>query len=133
MIALAAAFLISTNAPAAEVVANCRSMIPAEAELKGRIVLRSRRGIRQSALQVTGFSRMATRASAGIHRGRSAIRSMASPAMEALSSAMREGFRSMKCERMSPALIAPREPAPRVRLVSNSRPGCAEPPLSCST
>ncbi|MBQ3808070.1 MAG: outer membrane lipoprotein-sorting protein [Kiritimatiellae bacterium] len=48
MIALAAALLISTNAPAAEVVANCRSMIPADAELKGRIVLRSRRGIVQS-------------------------------------------------------------------------------------
>ena len=48
MIALAAAFLISTNAPAAEVVANCRSMIPADAELKGRIVLRSRKGIVQA-------------------------------------------------------------------------------------
>ena len=48
MIALAAALLISTNAPAAEVVANCRSMIPADAELKGRNVLRSRRGIVQA-------------------------------------------------------------------------------------
>ena len=48
MIAIAAALLISTNAPAAEVVANCRSMIPADAELKGRIVLRSRRGIVQA-------------------------------------------------------------------------------------
>lgn len=48
MIALVAALLISTNAPAAEVVANCRSMIPADAELKGRIVLRSRRGIVQA-------------------------------------------------------------------------------------
>ena len=48
MIALAAAFLISTNAPAAEVVANCRSMIPADTELKGRIVLRSRKGIVQA-------------------------------------------------------------------------------------
>ena len=48
MIALAAALLISTNAPAAEVVANCRSMIPADAELKGRIVLRSRKGIIQA-------------------------------------------------------------------------------------
>ena len=48
MIALAAAFLISTNAPAAEVVANCRSMIPADVELKGRIVLRSRKGIVQA-------------------------------------------------------------------------------------
>ena len=48
MIALAAALLISTNAPAAEVVANCRSMIPADVELKGRIVLRSRKGIVQA-------------------------------------------------------------------------------------
>ena len=48
MIALATALLISTNAPAAEVVANCRSMIPADAELKGRIVLRSRKGIVQA-------------------------------------------------------------------------------------
>ena len=48
MIALAAALLISTNAPAAEVVANCRSMVPADAELKGRIVLRSRKGIVQA-------------------------------------------------------------------------------------
>ena len=48
MIALAAALLISTNAPAADVVANCRSMIPADAELKGRIVLRSRKGIVQA-------------------------------------------------------------------------------------
>ena len=48
MIAFAAALLISTNAPAAEVVANCRSMIPADAELKGRIVLRSRKGIVQA-------------------------------------------------------------------------------------
>ena len=48
MIALAAALLISTNAPAAEVVANCRSMIPDDAELTGRIVLRSRKGIVQA-------------------------------------------------------------------------------------
>ena len=48
MIALAAALLISTNAPAAEVVANCRSMIPTDAELTGRIVLRSRKGIVQA-------------------------------------------------------------------------------------
>ena len=48
MIALAAALLISTNAPAAEVVANCRSMIPTDVELKGRIVLRSRKGLVQA-------------------------------------------------------------------------------------
>ncbi len=45
MIALAAAFLIATNAPAAEVVASCRTMIPSDVELRGRIILRSRRGI----------------------------------------------------------------------------------------
>ena len=45
MIALIASFLISTNAPAAEVVANCRAMIPANVELSGRIVLRNRKGI----------------------------------------------------------------------------------------
>ena len=48
MIALVASFLISTNAPAAEVIANCRTMIPSDVELKGRIVLRSRRGITQA-------------------------------------------------------------------------------------
>jgi hypothetical protein len=48
MIALAAAFLISTNAPASEVVASCRTMIPSDVELKGRIVLRSRKGITQA-------------------------------------------------------------------------------------
>lgn len=48
MIALAAAFLISTNAPAADVIASCRTMIPADVELRGRIILRSRRGISQA-------------------------------------------------------------------------------------
>ena len=48
MIALVASFLISTNAPAAEVIANCRTMVPSDVELKGRIVLRSRRGIAQA-------------------------------------------------------------------------------------
>lgn len=48
MIALLASFLISTNAPAAEVVANCRTMIPSDVELKGRITLRNRRGIPQA-------------------------------------------------------------------------------------
>ena len=48
MIALVASLLIATNAPASEVVANCRSMIPADVELKGRIVLRSRKGIVQA-------------------------------------------------------------------------------------
>lgn len=45
MIALAAAFLISTNAPVADVIASCRTMIPSDVEFKGRIILRSRRGI----------------------------------------------------------------------------------------
>jgi hypothetical protein len=48
MTALAAAFLISTNAPAAEVLANCRATIPSDVELRGRIVLRSRKGIPQA-------------------------------------------------------------------------------------
>ena len=48
MTALIAAFLISTNAPAAEVVATCRSMVPSDVELTGRIVLRNRRGIAQA-------------------------------------------------------------------------------------
>lgn len=48
MIALLASFLIATNAPAAEVVANCRAMIPADVEISGRIVLRNRRGIPQA-------------------------------------------------------------------------------------
>ncbi|MBR1921720.1 MAG: outer membrane lipoprotein-sorting protein [Kiritimatiellae bacterium] len=48
MIALLASFLIATNAPAAEVIANCRTMVPADVELKGRIVLRNRRGISQA-------------------------------------------------------------------------------------
>ena len=48
MTAIIAAFLISTNAPAAEVVATCRAMVPSDVELKGRIVLRNRRGISQA-------------------------------------------------------------------------------------
>ena len=48
MISLIASLLIATNTPAADVVANCRSMIPSDVELKGRIVLRSRRGIAQA-------------------------------------------------------------------------------------
>ena len=45
MIALVASFLIATNATPAELVASCRSMMPAEVELEGRMVLRSRKGI----------------------------------------------------------------------------------------
>ena len=48
MIALLASFLISTNATARELVMNCRSMIPANVELSGRIVLRNRKGISQA-------------------------------------------------------------------------------------
>ena len=48
MIALVASFLIATNAPASEVIASCRTMIPSDVELKGRIVLRNRRGIPQA-------------------------------------------------------------------------------------
>ena len=48
MIALAASLLIATNAAPAELVASCRSMIPDDAELEGRIVLRSRKGIVQA-------------------------------------------------------------------------------------
>ena len=45
MIALLASFLLSTNATPRELVASCRSMIPANVELSGRIVLRNRKGI----------------------------------------------------------------------------------------
>ena len=45
MIAVLAAFLLSTNATPHELVATCRSMVPADVELSGRIVLRSRKGI----------------------------------------------------------------------------------------
>ena len=48
MIALLASFLISTNATARELVVNCRTMIPANVELSGRIVLRNRKGIPQA-------------------------------------------------------------------------------------
>ena len=48
MIALIASVLIATNAPASEVIATCRTMIPSDVELTGRIVLRSRKGITQA-------------------------------------------------------------------------------------
>ena len=48
MIALLASFLISTNATARELVSSCRTMIPADVELSGRIVLRNRKGIPQA-------------------------------------------------------------------------------------
>ena len=49
MIALLASFLISTNATARELVTNCRTMIPANVELSGRIILRNRKGIPRAA------------------------------------------------------------------------------------
>ena len=45
MIALVAAFLISTNATPHELVASCRSMVPADVELRGRLILRNRKGV----------------------------------------------------------------------------------------
>lgn len=48
MIALLASLLISTNATARELVAECRAMVPADVELTGRIVLRNRKGIVQA-------------------------------------------------------------------------------------
>ena len=48
MIAVLASLMISTNATARELVMNCRSMIPAEVQLTGRIILRNRRGIPQA-------------------------------------------------------------------------------------
>ena len=48
MIALLASFLLSTNATARELVMNCRTMVPADVELRGRIILRNRKGIPQA-------------------------------------------------------------------------------------
>ena len=48
MIALIASLLLSTNATPRELVESCRSMIPADVELRGRIVLRNRKGIPQA-------------------------------------------------------------------------------------
>lgn len=48
MIALLASLLVSTNATARELVMNCRTMIPSNVELSGRIVLRNRKGIPQA-------------------------------------------------------------------------------------
>ena len=48
MIALLASLLVSTNATARELVVNCRTMIPANVELDGRIILRNRKGIPQA-------------------------------------------------------------------------------------
>ena len=48
MIALLASFLLSTNATPRELVTSCRSMIPSNVELSGRIILRNRKGIPQA-------------------------------------------------------------------------------------
>lgn len=48
MIALLASVLLSTNATPRELVTSCRTMIPANVELSGRIILRNRKGIPQA-------------------------------------------------------------------------------------
>ena len=45
MIAILASFLIATNVTPRELVQNCRTMVPSDVELRGRIVLRNRKGI----------------------------------------------------------------------------------------
>ena len=45
---LAADLMVSTNATPRQLVENCRTMIPADVELTGRIILRSRKGIVQA-------------------------------------------------------------------------------------
>ena len=48
MIALIASMLVAANASAHDLVMNCRTMIPANVELEGRIILRNRKGFVQS-------------------------------------------------------------------------------------
>ena len=48
MIAILASLMIATNATPRELVMNCRTMIPSDVELEGRIVLRNRKGIVQA-------------------------------------------------------------------------------------
>ena len=48
MIALIASFFVATNATPAELVASCRTMVPADVELDGRIILRNRKGFSQA-------------------------------------------------------------------------------------
>ena len=48
MIAFIASFMIATNATPAKLVASCRTMIPADVELDGRIILRNRKGFSQA-------------------------------------------------------------------------------------
>ncbi len=53
MIAVLASLMIATNATPAELVRNCRTMIPANVELDGRIILRNRKGIPQAEYDYT--------------------------------------------------------------------------------
>lgn len=53
MIALLASMMIATNATPVELVRNCRTMIPANVELDGRIILRNRKGIPQAEYDYT--------------------------------------------------------------------------------
>jgi len=46
--ALLASLLLSTNATPRELVMSCRALVPADVELRGRIVLRNRKGISQA-------------------------------------------------------------------------------------
>ena len=48
MISILASLMIATNATPRDLVMNCRTMIPANVELEGRIIFRNRRGIVQS-------------------------------------------------------------------------------------
>ena len=48
MIALLASLFLSTNATPRELVMSCRTMIPTDVELSGRIILRNRKGIPQA-------------------------------------------------------------------------------------
>ena len=48
ILAVLASLLLSTNATPRELVMSCRSMIPADVELSGRVILRSRKGIVKS-------------------------------------------------------------------------------------
>ena len=48
MTALLASLVVATNATAQALVMNCRTMIPADVELTGRIILRNRKGIPQA-------------------------------------------------------------------------------------
>ena len=53
MTLLLASLLVATNATPAELVRNCRTMIPANVQLDGRIILRNRKGIPQAEYDYT--------------------------------------------------------------------------------